>query len=416
VGGNKSGGGLASKSAPPQSFSAMPVAKFFRPLPQGTLDIEEKKRGNIFTWRGQFSPQLIESLLNAYCPTGVSVFDPFGGSGTVLYECAILEKEAHVTELNPAAWILSRTYELANQSVSERKAALATVRTFFSKKFPQQIFSEESNVLSLESLTIAVEEFNAKARTEAEQQVFSATIVLLDVYAKPATPERIELVLSQLSKKALALPEVEFPVRAHLADARKTPFEDDTFGFVVSSPPYINVFNYHQNYRASTELLGWDLLKVARSEIGSNRANRGNRFLTVAQYCFDMGGVLEELRRVCRKDANIILVVGRESAVLGVSWKNSEIVRRLAEESGYFKCGLVQERKFTNKFGATIYEDLLHLTPIKKAGGGIRKFAEAIAQDVFGVAIKAADKKTAPLLEKAAEKIPDLGGTPVFTY
>ena len=40
---------------------------FAKRLPQGVLDIEEKNRSNLFAWRGQFSPQLIECLLEAYC-------------------------------------------------------------------------------------------------------------------------------------------------------------------------------------------------------------------------------------------------------------------------------------------------------------------------------------------------------------
>jgi hypothetical protein len=34
------------------------------------LNIADKRRANAFAWRGQFSPQLVESLLRAYCPTG----------------------------------------------------------------------------------------------------------------------------------------------------------------------------------------------------------------------------------------------------------------------------------------------------------------------------------------------------------
>lgn len=47
------------------------------------------------------------------------------------------------------------------------------------------------------------------------------------------------------------------------------------FGLVLTSPPYINVYNYHQQYRASAEALGWDLLEVAKTEIGSNRKHPG---------------------------------------------------------------------------------------------------------------------------------------------
>ena len=49
------------------------------------------------------------------------------------------------------------------------------------------------------------------------------------------------------------------------------------------------MFNYHQKYRRSVEALDCNILAIARSEIGSNRQNRGNRFLTVIQYCLDPG-------------------------------------------------------------------------------------------------------------------------------
>ena len=63
---------------------------------------------------------------------------------------------------------------------------------------------------------------------------------------------------------------------------------NDSIDFVITSPPYINVFNYHQNYRKSVEATGFNVLEVARSEIGSNRKFRSNRFLTVIQYALDI--------------------------------------------------------------------------------------------------------------------------------
>jgi Zn-dependent metalloprotease len=107
--------------------------------------------------------------------------------------------------------------------------------------------------------------------------------------------------------------------------------------------------------------LGWDLLKIAKSEIGSNRANRGNRFLTVIQYCLDLVAVLQELQRVCQKETRIIFVVGYQSTVLGVPFYNSEIIVELVKQSGVFDSVLTQKRQFKNKFGQIIREDLLHL-------------------------------------------------------
>ena len=89
-------------------FAASAVQDFNQGIAQTLLDIEDKRRTNLFTWRGQFSPQLVENLLLAYCPRDATVLDPFCGSGTVLYECGYLGLQAVGCELNPAAWILSR--------------------------------------------------------------------------------------------------------------------------------------------------------------------------------------------------------------------------------------------------------------------------------------------------------------------
>ncbi len=81
-------------------------------LQPSLLNIEDKNRSNLFAWRGQFSPQLIEHLLDAYCQPGSVVLDPFAGSGTVLYEAAAMSLPAYGFEINPAAWCFSKLYEL----------------------------------------------------------------------------------------------------------------------------------------------------------------------------------------------------------------------------------------------------------------------------------------------------------------
>ena len=100
---------------------------------------------------------------------------------------------------------------------------------------------------------------------------------------------------------------------------------------------------------------------IARSEIGSNRQNRGNRFLTVIQYSLDMSLALREIARVTHPGSLSIVVVGRESMVCGVRFFNGELIAELAVRA----IGLVlerrQERVFRNRYGQPIYEDILHL-------------------------------------------------------
>ncbi len=104
-----------------ERFLTQKLSEFDSQIPQSILDIQDKTRSNIFTWRGQFSPQLIENLLLTYCPRNATVLDPFSGSGTVLYESACFGIKAFGCEVNPAAWILSKTYELVNLKIDARE-------------------------------------------------------------------------------------------------------------------------------------------------------------------------------------------------------------------------------------------------------------------------------------------------------
>jgi SAM-dependent methyltransferase len=340
------------------------VRVFTEPLAQTVLDINEKNRSNLFAWRGQFSPQLVESILKAYCPPHASVLDPFCGSGTVIHEAALQHLPVYGFELNPAGWILSRVYQYINKSLEQRSTVLEAVLEKLSLVYPSyDLFGQHDNPnMGLAEFSEAASDI-LSAATDDERIIFEAMIVLLDVDTKDISVKSLYDCYYRLARLVRLLPQSSLPVSAKLADARRLPLEADSIDFVITSPPYINVFNYHQNYRRSVEILGWNLLAVARSEIGSNRANRSNRFLTVVQYCLDMAVVLNELCRVCRDGAKVILVVGHESNVLGVPFYNADILERLAQETNTFTLVQRQHRRFTNRFGKQIREDLLHLLP-----------------------------------------------------
>jgi hypothetical protein len=109
------------------------------------------------------------------------------------------------------------------------------------------------------------------------------------------------------------------------------------------------------------EVLGFDILKVADSEIGSNRKNRGNRFKTVVQYALDMEEALASFARCLTRNGLLVLVVGRESRVRGVPFSNSRILTELAQGLLSYEQITASERVFTNRFGKRIKEDILVL-------------------------------------------------------
>ncbi len=251
----------------------MPAKDFREPVPQPLLNISDKRRSNLFAWRGQFSPQLVESLLTAYCPPDAVVLDPFAGSGPVLYEASRMGLSALGYEINPAAWSFSKLYEFANVPSPGRDAAISEIMAILEEAFPITLFSEDKIPLP------AIEErliYIGTSLTDRAKILLNALVCMLDLFRDHATTLAVHSKYAALAKLLHSLPYCNQPIKADLQDARHLPLASQSVDFALTSPPYINVFNYHQQYRRSAEVLGWDLLQVARSEIGSNRANRGN--------------------------------------------------------------------------------------------------------------------------------------------
>ena len=383
---------------------------FDQPIPQEKLDIIEKNRANLFAWRGQFSPQLIETILTYYCPSNSVILDPFVGSGTVLLEASYLSLEAYGFEINPAAYIMSHTYEFINDS--QKKEVLKNLRNIIDQEFPLRIFEVSDQV---ENLVDKLQN-TRNMLPDRSKVLFDALVIILDVCKNKITQEFIQKKFSHLSNIITNLPYSQKPIRVGLSDARSLPLKNNQIDFVVTSPPYINVFNYHQNYRQSAEILGWDLLKIAKSEIGSNRANRSNRFYTVVQYCLDMGDILKELARVSKQQARIVLIVGQESNVLGVPFYNADIIEKIGIKAKLFQKVLRQKRKFKNKFGKVIIEDIINFINLNNQVSQevIEQISREVAFEVLESSRLFVSSENQLFLESAIAKVNNIQKTPIL--
>lgn len=320
-------------------------------ISRNDLNIVNKKKSNSLPWNGQFSPQLVETLMSSYCNKNDIVFDPFLGSGTTLLEAGEFNLKAYGTEINYGAICLANLYTFINIEFSDRVLILSNLEkklNLTEDKSKDFFYTISKNIT-----------------TDYEQKLFSALIVLTDFYKNNFSAKWLSSKWNKVKETVLVLPFSKNKIEVIRNDARALNINTDTCTFVLTSPPYINVFNYHQQYRASVEFLNGSVLPAAQAEIGSNRKNRGNRYLTVVQYCEDMVNVFSEINRICKKDSHIIFIVGRESAVMKTPFYNGKIITELACGVCGLKPLFRQERNFKNKFGTQIYEDILHFSSSK---------------------------------------------------
>lgn len=353
------------------------------------LNVYYKSKTSRFPWRGQFSPEFIDYLIaTVFCDSEV-IYDPFCGSGTVLYEASMKGKKSFGSELNPAAWCLSNTLTLNTLCFEDRNKLLKKLN---------KIFSSVVDPYDLIKLT--------KSLDSGPLKVSLHSILLLGVgNSKVYDLEKIKKAYNFIYQFIDSIEIYKGKSYCFLEDSRQSSLLDDSIDGIITSPPYINVFNYHQNYRPIMEELGWKPLSVATSEIGANRKFRPNRFKTVVQYALDMSQSLNEMERVLKLDSYIVLVVGRESKILGERFRNSEIILNLIRNHPSFRIVQTNYRSFKNKFGQNIIEDIFIVKKVSKNFSLTLDIAREIGKKSLLQGLEKADSKNKELLLMALNSL-----------
>jgi DNA modification methylase len=388
-------------------------------LEQERLDVTTKLKSNLFNWRGQFTPQFVEYILETFTKPGDKVLDPFSGSGTVLQESARLERTAVGFEINPSAYAMSKFFTFCNMSFAERHIFSETFERKLEKQLlnlnGQKVYTDNSDYREAYSnlLKFAVT-FN-NTNLDKQERVFLLNILFQSEKDKTLTvKDSIYKSFAYLKKSLIELPYSEQPISAFLKDARSAAEEFiNSIDFIFTSPPYINVFNYHQNFRAIVEAFRFDILKVAHSEFGSNRKNRGNRFKTVVQYCLDMELALSSFWKALTPNGKMVLVLGRESNVRGIPFYNGQLMIEILQESNSFNNIKTLERKFTNKFGVNIKEDIIiaekNATPTPNFTNG-----RIIALNHLKDSLPKSTGEVATDISEAIKSIDEIEASPLF--
>lgn len=391
-------------------------------LVQEKLDVKNKSQSNYFNWRGQFTPDFVEYLLNNLSlEENSTIADPFSGSGTVLIESLKKNHNAIGFELNPTAYFMSKFYCYCSLSILERKKLIEEIKQstyiILSEFSNECVFNSEfSNNYreSYKNLLLVAEKFKSIS-TDLNKSFLINVLFFSENDKKSTIKDSLYSSIEKLSKILLELPFSNREIKVYNSDCRNiNKFYTNQIDLVITSPPYINVFNYHQNYRAIIEVFDYNILNVANSEFGSNRKNRGNRLLTVIQYCIDMESCFTSLWNAVKQNANIVFIVGRESMVRKTPFFNSEIICDIIEEKKLFELYRKEERSFKNKFGQEIIEDILFFKKPDYRQAICENVAYKIAKKHLLKSMNYAPTDVIEDFNNALEKLHSIKQSPIF--
>lgn len=349
---------------------------------------------------------------------GDFVLDPFSGSGTVLQESARLDLKATGIEINPAAYAMSKFFTFCNLPFAERHEYCynfeGKLNHYLSSLYGQKVYSDNSDYrLAYANLLQFAEKFS-QTLTDKQERVLLLNLLFQSEKDKGLLlTDSINKSFQYIKNAILGLPYTEQPINALLKDSRAAGEEyQNEVDFILTSPPYINVFNYHQNFRAIVETFHFDLLKVAHSEFGSNRKNRGNRFKTVIQYCLDMELAIRGFWTALKPNAKIVLVLGRESNVRGTPFYNGQIIIEILESCGGFTNIKTLERQFTNKFGNNIKEDIIIATKSNSISSNL--YGRTISLKHLEYSLRTTQNSVQSEISEAISSIDEVKPSPFF--
>lgn len=331
------------------------------------------------TYPARLHPQTASRLVESFSPPNGRVLDPFCGSGTVVVEARLLERQAFGIDANPLAVALASlkcrgaTPEFAEELTTAAAAVVAHADMRRTQKLgPTRKYGTADRevydahvLLELDGLRDGIFKTRATEVRRALLLVLSATLSKVSKKvgdtAPRTAPKRLaggftirffETKAKDLAKRMLEyaalLPPSAPEVKCAAGDARDlSQITPGSLDLIVSSPPYPGVYDYFDHHELRLRWLGMDETAFEAKEIGSRRRLTGIGFqAALEKWEQEFGACLEAFRDALAPQGSIALVIA-DSVLGGRALYADEAVRDLAIAHGLaLACLGSQERPY----------------------------------------------------------------------
>lgn len=303
----------------------------------------------IHDYPARMIPQIAERLIKRYSKENTHVLDPFCGSGTTLVEAKLARRNSTGNDINPLALLLAKVKSMPidfTKSKFDLPIFLKNLEEDFvdSKKFeklPEPPLAIMPNLLhwfkqeaarELEFLYQHIIKMKNKDVKEFLLIVFSHTVfkssnidhrssrfirVLHEHELKKFKPNVFQNFRNKIIETTTIMndfmnivgPKNLAKVNVNKGDARKLPFEEDTFDSIVTSPPY----GEEKNTVGYTR---WSKLSVAWLRLNGKEIESSEKMSLGALHHNDMKSTLKTLQSDTAKSLFSNLLKSNEKRVI----------------------------------------------------------------------------------------------------
>ncbi len=352
-----------------------------------------------FKYPCKFIPHIPRWAILKYTKRGQLILDPFAGSGTTLVEAILYGRNALGVDFDKLSQLLCRA-KTTTLSEKQIKYLKNNKPKLFARKAIKNPFKPDlhninhwfpsNNIIQLSYLKEAIDDIYKHTQDEKIHNfllVCFASIIKKCSYAddtspKPYVSTRIKKIpldvqetflkvmntyLKAISEYLGENSEVKFGKASLIAeDARdiNIPEYINRVNLAVTSPPYINAFDYVRSLRLENAWLGYygdkNIIEIKRKQVGTEFISSsvysktiektGNlkldtilkniyeqdkkRAHVVMKFFEDMDKNFAEVNRLLKNDAHYVVVIG-DSRIRGVTVPTHEILIDVAKRRGF---------------------------------------------------------------------------------
>ncbi len=331
---------------------------------------------NYHPYPAKFIPEIPKEIILKLSKEGDWILDPFCGCGTALVESALHNRNSVGIDINPISVLVSKvkTTTLSQKQINEvikvkntivaeiqlnkkyKYASFKNIDLWFPLEVQEALSVIKHNIESIKEVTVkdflnvAFSSIIVRASNQESDTRYSAiekNIKNTDVarFFDTKVGGMIERMneYSKLTSKS--------QIRVFKKDSTKSlEFIGRKVDLAVTSPPYMNSYDYYLYHKHRMHWLGLDYKEAQDKEFGS-RNKHNDKGLGVDAYTQPIKENAKAVKMVLKKGGYYCVVVG-DAILKGKLIRMNSIFDEIFKESGYKKVREISfdQRKYTRTF------------------------------------------------------------------